>query len=71
MNAVYGYSIKRTSSFSEMGLDEPDQNSRKIKYIIKCRKCGREYPRTRYTRVIAGINSYRCRCGGRLYVIKV
>ena len=72
MNAAYGYNIKRTSSFEEMGVEsEILDGSNKIKYIIKCEKCGREYPRQRYTCVMQKIKAYRCSCGGRLYVIKI
>lgn len=71
MNDKYGYNIKRTSSFEEMGLKEEAANQEdKIKYIIKCRKCGREYPRQRYTSVMRKINMYRCKCGGKLSVLK-
>lgn len=72
MNAQYGYQIKRVSSFQEMGLetnqggDAEDQ----IKYIIKCQKCGREYPRQRFTCVMKKINAYRCQCGGKLTLIR-
>ncbi len=44
MNRAYGYRIKRTSSFSDMGLEEPGRDDSRIRYIIKCRRCGREYP---------------------------
>lgn len=72
MNTAYGYNIKRTSSFEEMGLEASESDEAKnIKYIIKCEKCGREYPRQRYTCVMKKIKAYRCSCGGRLYVIKV
>lgn len=85
MNAAYGYHIKRTSSFDEMGLDDPAElaesadgvhgsgnaatahrRSSSVKYIIKCRKCGREYPRKKRSKVVKEIGSYRCSCGGRL-----
>lgn len=70
MNSAYGYNIKRTCTFEEMGLSE-DKSVEKVKYkyIIKCSKCGREYPRQKYTCVIKKINAYRCGCGGKLYVI--
>ena len=89
MNAAYGYHIKRTSSFDEMGLDDPAElaesadgvhgsgnaatahrRSSSVKYIIKCRKCGREYPRKRRSKVVKEIGNYRCSCGGRLTVYK-
>lgn len=71
MNTQYGYRIKRVSSFQDMGLEaKQEENSQeKIKYIIKCQKCGREYPRQRFTCVMKKINAYRCQCGGKLIVI--
>ena len=68
MNRTYGYNIKRVSSFAEMGVTE-SAAAGDIRYIIKCRKCGKEYPRQKYTCVMKKINAYRCSCGGRLYVI--
>lgn len=69
MNRAYGYQIKRTSSFAEMGLKEDGERRRpEYKYIIKCQNCGKEYPRQRFTRVMKQINKYRCNCGGRLTV---
>lgn len=70
MNETYGYNIKCTSSFEEMGLPESTVGEN-IKYIIKCKKCGREYPRQKYTCVMKRIKAYRCSCGGKLEVIKV
>lgn len=71
MNRAYGYTIKSTSSFAEMGLPEPEPASDRIRYVMKCTKCGREYPRQRFTCVMKKINAYRCNCGGRLEVYKV
>lgn len=71
MNKAYGYNIKRVSSFEEMGLEtieRPDRDSN-IKYIIKCEKCGMEYPRQRFTCVMQKIDAYRCQCGGKLTLI--
>lgn len=72
MNAQYGYRIKRVSSFQEMGLETEQEkdDQDKIKYIIKCQKCGREYPRQRFTCVMKKINAYRCQCGGKLTLIR-
>lgn len=72
MKETYGYDIKRVSSFEEMGLEgavrpEKDIN---IKYIIKCEKCGKEYPRQRFTCVMQKIEAYRCQCGGKLTLIR-
>ena len=48
-----------------------DPSSGRAKYIIRCRKCGREYPRQRCSPVIKNPKAYRCRCGGRLTVFEV
>ncbi|HIU26160.1 MAG TPA: SprT-like domain-containing protein [Candidatus Copromorpha excrementigallinarum] len=69
MNKRYGYNIKRVSSFEEMGLETPAQKP-EIKYIIKCRKCGKEYPRQRFTCVMKKIKAYRCGCGGELVLME-
>ena len=42
-----------------------------IKYIIRCRKCGREYPRQRCSAVVKNPKAYRCRCGGRLTAFEI
>lgn len=71
MNVAYGYRIKRISSFEEMGLDETnDSPENKARYIIKCSKCGKEYPRQRFTCVMKKIKAYRCQCGGELSIKK-
>lgn len=71
MNRTYGYNIKRTSTFKEMGVEEIPSAPQEIKYIMKCQSCGKEYPRQRYTCVMKKINSYRCQCGGKLTVYKL
>lgn len=43
----------------------------RVKYIIKCRKCGREYPRQRCSAVVKNPKAYRCRCSGRLTVFEI
>lgn len=73
MNESYGYNIKRTSTNEEMGLPQregSDKDTAKIKYIIKCQRCGREYPRQRFTCVMKKINAYRCSCGGKLSLLE-
>ncbi|NLD18716.1 MAG: sprT domain-containing protein [Clostridiales bacterium] len=71
MNQAYGYNIKRTTSFEEMGLPEISIPDNKVKYIIRCQKCGKEYHRQKFTCVMKKINAYRCRCGGKLEWIKI
>lgn len=69
MNEAYGYSIKRVSSFRDMGIDKQKETYEdRIKYIIKCNKCGKEYHRQRFTCVMKKINAYRCQCGGELSI---
>ena len=72
MNDAYGYDIKRTSSFEDAGLNAPEERTRceNVKYIIKCRRCGKEYPRRRCTKTVRNIHRYRCTCGGRLTVME-
>lgn len=73
MNERYGYNIKRISTNEEMGIspqESDDNNASKIKYIIKCQRCGREYPRQRFTCVMKKINAYRCSCGGKLLLLE-
>ena len=71
MKEAYGYDIKRVSSFEELGLETVLGSGEKaeIKYIIKCQKCGKEYPRQRFTCVMQKIDAYRCQCGGKLTLI--
>lgn len=76
MNRRHGYQIRRVSSLEEMGIEEmqgPSAGSLqedRIRYIIKCTKCGREYPRQRFTCVMKKINAYRCQCGGKLVLLE-
>lgn len=73
MNERYGYDIKRTSTNEDMGIpqrESGDEATDKIKYIIKCESCGREYPRQRFTCVMKKINAYRCSCGGKLTLLE-
>lgn len=43
----------------------------KIRYLVKCRKCGREFPRKRRSAVTENPKAYRCQCGGELDVYEV
>lgn len=68
MNKKYGYNIKTTSKFEEMGLPEKSPLGRK-KYIIKCKSCGKEFPRIRMGAVAKNIDNYKCKCGGKLEIV--
>jgi len=61
MNEAYGYHISRTSTEERMGLEaEPP------KYLVRCTKCGVEFPRRRASSLVKHPERYRCRCGGAL-----
>lgn len=62
MNQAYGYGIRRTGTWEEMGL--PDQKP--VKHLLVCRICGQEFPRARASRLIQHPERYRCKCGGPL-----
>ena len=53
------------------GREEKLAESRHIRYIIQCKKCGRQYPRQRFTCVMQKIDAYRCQCGGKLEVFRI
>lgn len=65
MNSTYGYKIKRTSSYEELGLKAPVKE-KKAKYKIVCQKCGSVFVRERKSRLVINTNDYRCKCGGKL-----
>lgn len=67
MNRVYGYNIKTTDSYEDLGLERPEKIV-KNKYMIQCSKCGKIFYRQRKSKLITQINHYRCICGGRLDV---
>lgn len=74
MNQAYGYRIKRVNSFAEMGMPQREAEltgRRQIRYVIQCKKCGRQYPRQRFTCVMQKISAYRCQCGGELELYQV
>ena len=62
MNTAWGYSIARTISPSELGL--PDV--RPVRHMVICLSCGKEFPRTRASRLTQHPEHFRCPCGGKL-----
>lgn len=72
MNTAYGYNIKRTASFEAAGLEQPEEAKRieEIRYVLRCEKCGREYHRRRRSKAVKNPGRYRCRCGGRLKLVR-
>ena len=65
VNAAYGYDIRRVAEQKDGVL--PEDLKPKAKYLIRCERCGAEYPRQKMTAVVRHPEHYRCRCGGRLY----
>lgn len=70
VSAVTGLEISRTGAMEE----HPEMQKvldKSIKYVIKCKKCGQEFPysrRTEFVRVVqTGINErdWHCNCGSR------
>lgn len=62
MNAAYGYSITRTALPSSLGLAD----EKPVRHLVVCLLCGREFPRSRASRLTQHPERYRCRCGGKL-----
>ena len=62
MNRKYGYNIKRTNSAEEMGVESGSENG---KYIVVCKKCGKEIRRTRQSPLTKNPSQYRLRLRNR------
>ena len=68
MKEDWGYEIKRTAKFNELGLEEPETKE-PVRYIIRCEKCGKEIGRRRKSRLVTHTQDYRCLCGGKLRLV--
>lgn len=66
MNGAYGYRIARTATNESLGVEE----SRPCRYLLRCEKCGQELRRYRASALTKHPERYRCRCGGRITIIK-
>ena len=62
MNAAYGYTISRTGTCDQLGVED----IRPIRHLVVCTKCGRQFPRARRSPLVAHPERYRCACGGTL-----
>ena len=62
MNQHFGYSICRTQSGQEPGL----QPLGAPRYLLECEDCGAQIRRMRYSPLIKHPEHYRCHCGGKL-----
>lgn len=70
MNFLYGYHIKRVSTYEEMGISAPERK-KQVKYVIICQKCGAKTYRQKKSKLITDTKHYRCKCGGKLNCYKV
>lgn len=66
-NEAYGYNIKRTSSYEELGIKE-NPKEKKYRYEITCQKCGTKLYRERQSAIVKTPQLYRCKCGGSIKV---
>jgi len=66
MNAAYGYRVRRTDNYMELGIED----DRPMRYWVVCDKCGRRIPRMKRSPLVDHPERYRCTCGGSLRVEK-
>lgn len=64
MNAAYGYRIRRTDNYEELGIED----QRPVRYYVVCARCGRRIPRMKRSPLVDHPERYRCACGGALRV---
>lgn len=64
MNTVYGYHIRRTDNYAELGIED----DRPVRYYVICTQCGRRIPRMKRSPLVDHPEHYRCTCGGTLRV---
>ena len=64
MNDAYGYQIRRTDNYSQLGI----QDDRPVRYWVVCRQCARRIPRMKRSPLVDHPERYRCPCGGTLRV---
>lgn len=62
MNEAYGYEIRRVTTNASLGV----QGIRAPKYLLRCTRCGAEFPRFRASALTRHPEGYRCKCGGTL-----
>lgn len=64
MNDAYGYHIRRTDNYGELGIED----DRPVRYWVVCAQCGRRFPRMKRSPLVDHPERYRCACGGVLRV---
>ena len=72
VNKELGYDIKRCSSAEEKGIDDSIiKDYHKPKYIVRCKKCGREVGKARKCSMVDHPEFWVCgKCGGTFERIK-
>lgn len=68
------YTIKRTTSYEEKGVQKTDRTPRHydVKYEIRCTRCGGSIYRKKVSKVILRPEKFRCgKCNGKLEVIEI
>lgn len=70
MEKAYGYTLKRTSSYQSLGIEDP-RGEKNFRYLIECKHCGQKIYRQRKSRLTMATGKYRCRCGGKLTCVSL
>ena len=69
INRKYGYKISTTTTYESLGLENPGSRE-SVRYMVRCKSCGAEYPRKRMCSLIRDVDRYRCgKCGGKLEIL--
>ena len=63
------YHIKRITSTEEKGVEDR-RKTPVYRYILRCAACGKEIKRQKKTAVVEHPEYYRCKCGGKLKLIR-
>lgn len=72
VNRTYGYNIKRCTSSQEKGIvPDPVVAREDMKYLVRCKSCGRLVGRQRKTHFVEHCECWRCGvCGGNFERIR-
>ena len=69
MNRRCGYHISRVNTREEMGLPTEGASAPAAKYLLRCQRCGKEFPRSRRSAAVDHPSRYTCPCGGPLELV--
>ncbi len=62
MNQAFSYSISRTKSPAELGVED----NVVVRYTLRCQKCGNEFNRIKKSNFVNHPERYHCSCGGKI-----